>query len=142
MHSEAVAHLTAQENGNFIQTFLCELEHPGLTAIELLNMDPKQLVPIVGCTDCEDLHATLIAAAPPAPTNKSLTLYLAALRELRETGRVEAYVWMDTRDMVSNPLTKLEADGRLTLQELGSFLRDGIFKISHPFKWMNQLSYD
>ena len=140
MHSEAVSHITSQENCAYIQTYMHELEHPGLTASELIAAEGHELIPIIGITDCEDLHATLISPAAPTPSNKSLTLYLSALRELKELKRVKEYVWIDTRNMLANAMTKLELDGSITLLEIGEFLKTHVFTLSFPYKWGHNIT--
>ena len=70
MHAEAVSHMTSEEHASFIQTFLHELQNPGISAAELIAAEGFELTPILGVTDCEDLHAALISAAAPNPSNK------------------------------------------------------------------------
>ena len=99
-------------------------------------------MPIIGITDCEDLHAALNSAAAPNPTNRGLALYLAALRELRETQRVQAYCWCDTRDMLANSLTKIEVSGRVPIEEIKDFLKDFKLRFKHPYRWGHTLTYE
>lgn len=140
MHAEAVSHMTAQEHTAFIQTYVYELDHPGTTALKILDLKGSALSPVVGITDCDDLHAALTSAAAPNPSNKSLTLYLAALRELRELQRIQEYVWCDTRDMLANSLTKIEADGTCPVAEVEEFLRTFVLKFTHPYKWGTRMT--
>ena len=103
--------------------------------MQLLTPEPhSELLPIVSITDCNDLHDTLIAPAQPTSSNKHLSLYLAAIREFRSTGRVQAFVWADTRDMVSNSLTKLKEDGTVEVEIL-PILQTASWNLKHPYKW-------
>jgi hypothetical protein len=135
MHAEAVSAMTAQEHAGFVQTYVYELEHPGATAVEMIKLDGPALTPIIGITDCEDLHCALISAAMPNLSNKALSLYISALRELRQQKRVLEYMWCDTRDMVANGLTKIELDGTAPTLEMQEFLRTFVLQFKHPFKW-------
>ena len=66
-----------------------------------------------------------------------MTLYLVALRELLSLGQVRAYVWADTRDNVSNCLTKLKSDGTLDLDACFTSMRQtGAWEPKFPFGWM------
>ena len=123
MAAETLAQLQGIEEGMLLQTWFYELTHPSLDARQLLAVPPHELAPLVGVMDCEDLHAVLIKPAAPTPTNKSLVLHLSALREARETGRVQNWVWVSTDDMLSNGMTKLEASGTLPMQPLIDMLR-------------------
>ncbi len=91
---------------------------PTLSIWQLLDATSDVVAPIVACTDREDLYSVLISPATPAPTNRALALYLSALREQTEVGRVKAWVWLDTKDMLSNGLTKLNGDGTLPLDDI------------------------
>jgi len=92
-------------------------------------------VPILPVTDCLDVLESLVKTAVPTPVNRSLTLYLHALRELYQLGFVEAYLWTDTRDNIANALTKLKPDGTLDLGELKQFYQCGGWEPKHPFRW-------
>jgi hypothetical protein len=135
LHAEALAKINGLESTTYIQSYLLELCKPNLTAMQLLSPEPhSELLPIVSVTDCNDLHDTLIAPAQPTSSNKHLSLYLAAIREFRSTGRVQAFVWADTRDMVSNSLTKLKEDGTAELEIL-PILQNAFWNLKHPYKW-------
>ena len=136
MHAEALGTIAGIEAATFLQTFLLELAEPQISSLQLLEPQahPK-LIPITSCTDCEDLYSMLVALAQPGHSNKHLSLYIAALREFKAVKRVEAWCWIDTRDMLANGLTKLNEDGQVPLEELESVLQKFYWKPSHPFKW-------
>ena len=142
MHSEAVSHCTAQENASFIQTFLHEIMNPTLSAQQILALEGPSFTQNIGLVDCEDLHAALVSAAAPNPSNRALTLYLSSLRELKETKFVHEYLWVDTRDMLANAMTKVNEDGTIPLDEIQEFLTTGTVVFRHPYRWCHQLTYD
>ena len=123
MAAECLAQCQGIEEGLLLQTWLHELTHPSMDAKQLLAVPPKELSPLVGVMDCEDLHAVLIKPAAPTPTNKSLVLHLSSLRESLDSGRVQGWVWVSTDDMLSNAMTKLESDGTLPMEPLTDMLR-------------------
>jgi hypothetical protein len=103
--------------------------------LKLLHARGSELVPILSVTDCLDVLESLVKTAVPTPTNRALTLYLHALRELYQLGFVEAYLWTDTRDNLANVLTKLKPDGTLDLGEIKDFYLSGSWEPKHPFRW-------
>ena len=118
MAAETLALLQGCEEGLLVQTWLHELQHPLLTARELLQVAGSDMTEMIPATDCEDLHVVLVQPAAPAPTNKSLVLHLSALRDMRDQGQVRDWAWVDTHCNIANAMTKLENDGTLPLQIL------------------------
>jgi hypothetical protein len=123
LHAECLALVAATEEASHLQTWLYELKFPMLKTLEILNAEPRDMISIIGITDCKDLLDVLCKTAVTAVTNKAMTLYVAALRELKETGRVESWGWVDTRDNVSNGLTKLSEDGTLPMSDITNLHR-------------------
>jgi hypothetical protein len=139
MHAEALAATNGIEECLFLQTWLLELSKPQLSVWDLLHADSSMLLPVVACTDCNDLYEVLISPAFPIPSNRALTLYLAALREQRQLNRVKAWVWVDTRDCLANGMTKLEHDGTLPLKEISEALQHRHWEPSYAYRWNGQL---
>jgi hypothetical protein len=138
LHAEALAAINAIEGATFLQTYLLELEKSGVSTMQLLMPEQMSgLVPIVSATDCNDLYESLLSPAQTASSTKHLALYIAALREFRTTGRIQAYVWVDTRDMIANSLTKLKDDGS-NEPELLEVLKSSVWKLAHAYKWNSQ----
>ena len=137
-HAETLALIAGVEQSLFLQTWLWEFTQPVASTHSLINTNVSELVPIVGITDCQDLLENLIKPALPTPVNRSMTLYLVALRELLSSGFVRAFVWADTRDNVSNCLTKLKSDGSLDLDSCFTSLRKtGAWEPKYPFGWLS-----
>ena len=134
-HAEVLACLAGVEEAMFLQTWMYELANPYVTSLKLLSIPGKQHVQILPITDCLDVLESLTKTAVPTPVNRSLTLYLHALRELYQLGLVEAYLWCDTRDNIANALTKLKPDGTLDLGDLKDFYRGGGWEPKQPFRW-------
>ena len=135
LHAEALASINGLESTTHLQSYFLELQKPNLTAMQLLTPEVHpELIPIVAVTDCNDLHDSLIAPAQPSSSNKQLALYIAAIREFKTTGRVQAFAWIDTRDMVSNSLTKLKEDGTTEL-EISAVLSTATWNLAHAYKW-------
>lgn len=143
MHSETLSKLNGVEGGTYIQSYLLELEKPHLKCIELLEPEAhSEMIPLCSITDCDDLHAALTSPACPNPTNKQLSLYLSCLREYKLTRRIEAFIWVDTRDMLANALTKIEDSGVVPLEILPSCLRSNSWFPVHPYKWNSTWATD
>ena len=87
------------------------------------------------CTDCHDLYDVITAAAQAGITNKHLGLYVAAVREFKSVGRIQSFVWLDTRDMLANCLTKMEDSGELPLEDLDNFLKVATWSPKQAYQW-------
>ena len=135
LHSECLGLVAGAEEASHLQTWLYELSHPTVSTFDMINADSADLVPIIGITDCKDLLDVLTKPAVTALTNRSMTLYVAALRELKDTRRVEQWCWCDTRDNVANALTKLNSDGTLPLEPFSHLLKHGAWEPREPFRW-------
>ena len=90
---------------------------------------------MIGCTDCDDEHSVLVKPAAPAPTNKSMVLHLAALREAKENGTVSQWCWIADADNPANPLTKLSSDGTLPLRPLTTLLEKSYWEPIGPYRY-------
>ena len=84
-------------------------------------------VEMVLAIDALSVYAGVTATAVKIPAEKALWAHVQYLRELLDTGVIKFLVWIDTRDMVSDGLTKGKVDrsalqavmgGRLTLSHL------------------------
>lgn len=123
MCAEALAQLLGIESCLFLQTFLYELEHPAISALHLTKLEASDLLPIISCTDCNDVYEALISPAPPNLTNLSITLHITTLRHEKEIGKIRGWVWLDTEDMLANGLTKLNSDGTIPISDLNLALK-------------------
>ena len=126
------------EEATFIQTWLHEMTNPHLSIPDLIRTPGKDLIPIESITDCYDLYGLLVKPGAPNVSNKSLVLHLAYIREQKDEGRVRAWVWCDTKDMLANCLTKLEKDGSLPSADLAKAMHDLWWNPSHVFEYQGQ----
>ena len=138
MHAEALAKIAGIEAATYLQTYFLEINVPTISSLQLLTPEAHpELIPICSATDCRDLHEVLIAPAQSSMANKHLSLYIAAIREYQSTQRIQAFVWIDTRDMISNALTKLNDDGTATLIEVQDVWKRFEWKLQHPYQWQH-----
>ena len=137
-HAEALACIFGLESTTFVQTFLLELARPDIATLDLL--EPQEgVVPIVVVTDCNDLHSVLVAPAQTTLASKHLSLYVAAIREFKALNRVKSFVWIDTRDMAANSMTKLGKDQTVDSTEILPLLRTFSWTPRQPLTWQTQL---
>ena len=119
-----------------ICTLAIKNQKDGDEDLQLLEPEKHpQLIPIVLATDCNDLYDVLSSAAQAGISNKHLALYVAALREFRSVGRVQSFVWIDTRDMLANGLTKMLESGEVPLENLDYFLETTVWNPKHAYQW-------
>ena len=129
LHAETLALVSACEEGQLVQSFWHELQNPGMSAAQLINVPPDQMLHIRALTDCRDLLDTLISATPPVLSNKSQLLFTSYLREVNAE-----WLWIDTRENPANCLTKLEGNGRIDFAPLSELIRTGAFEPRYPFR--------
>jgi hypothetical protein len=125
-----------------IQTWFAELENPTMTARQMTNLPSVSLLPLEACTDCNDLYENVMNPAQPNLTNLSMTLHMMALRSDRESGRIRAWIWIDTNDMLANALTKHNTDGTLPQEDLVECLKVGWWSPRLPYKYEGRMTSD
>ena len=81
------------------------------------------------CVDAMSVQAAVTAQHVKAPAEGNLLGHIQFLRELLDTGVLSQIAWVDTRDMVSDGLTKGSID-REGLHEL----MKGTFRTQHDVK--------
>jgi len=137
MHSEILAMTAGAEEALYLQGWLQELSQPALSSWDLVGASAKSdgIIPIVLVTDCRDVQSTLTRPATTTPSNRALALYVSALRELKEVGRVEAIVWCSTHDCIADSLTKLSESGELPVQLLTEAQRRSYWEPLLPYLW-------
>ena len=91
----------------------------------------SQAVKTVLVIDALSVLSAVTAVTPKIPTEKGLMVLLRWLREQLETGRCYAIVWVDTRDMLADALTKGSVD-RAALHQV----MEGTWHVQHePNIW-------
>ena len=71
-----------------------------------------------------------------------MTLHMMALRADKESGRIRAWICLDTQDMLANALTKHNTDGTLPQEDLVGCLRVGWWSPLRPYKYEGQMTSD
>ena len=69
-----------------------------------------------------------------AITDLQLQIYISALRQDREMGRIRHIFKVTTDDMIANVGTKLESDGTMPIGDLHSTMRAGQYTIPEQYK--------
>jgi hypothetical protein len=93
-------------------------------------------IPMTLQIDAMSVFAAITATYIKHPAEKGLLSHVQFIRELLDTGVLRALIWIDTRDMTSDGLTKGSVE-RTALHEL----MDGIHTFKHEFKlWKSNLT--
>ena len=74
-------------------------------------------IPMTLQTDAMSVYAAVTATYIKNPAGKGLLSHVQFIRELLDTGVLKALLWIDTRDMSSDGLTKGSVD-RMLLHQL------------------------
>ena len=94
--------------------------------------------PLVLYLDALSVYAAVTATFIKIPAEKSLLSHIQFLRELLDNGVLSALIWIDTRDMVADGMTK-GAVGR----ELLHRLMNGYTTFMHPYKiWQPRIPHN
>ena len=99
--------------GMHLASALYEIAH-GVQTTETLRLiregglaSPLALVVVV---DAESVYSAITAQQVKTPAERSLLIHLQWVRELLDTHVLHTLAWCDTRDMVSDALTKGSVD--------------------------------
>jgi hypothetical protein len=92
-------------------------------------------VPAVLCIDALSVFAAVTATYIKAPAEKGLLAHVQYLRELLDLHVLSAIMWLDTRDMTADGMTKGSVE-----RDVLHLLMAGEIKFSHPPKiWTSLL---
>ena len=109
----------AVDQGLLLSQLMHELAHGPMTAVEARNqrLTGGYKIPQVLYLDAMSVFAAVTAVFIKTPAEKSLLCHIQFLRELLDHGVLAAIVWLDTRDMWSDGLTKgaVQRDALLSL---------------------------
>ena len=106
------AELSAVDDGTshclVMQCLIVEVPHGPLSAVSLKQlMESGSLpVPLGIVTGNQGMFSSVSAERLNAPTEPHLLYLLRSLRDRLDAGTVQALWWIDTRDMISDALTK------------------------------------
>ena len=109
-----------------IALYLHELKNGNLTANELLVVKEsgKLSYPITLCIDNRSVFDS-VTGSDVTCTDKSMVMHARALREFLDNRIIEYIMWIDTRDMLADALTK----GKIDKQMLNTALNQGLWEL-------------
>ena len=109
-HAESLANYIVVAAADMIGLRLTELNWPRRrpTLRELIDTEAigRYDIPIDAVTDCRDLYE-LVTGQKGDPQDRTQRLIVMSLRERRLLQRTRAYIWVDTKSMMANALTKV-----------------------------------
>ena len=96
------------DQGLLLSQLLTEITHGPMSATEARNqrLSGGYKIPQVLYLDAMSVFAAVTAVFIKTPAEKSLLCHIQFLRELLDHGVLAAIVWLDTRDMWADGLTK------------------------------------
>ena len=125
------------DQGVHLLQMMHEVQHGPLQASQArdLLISGGYKIPMVLYVDAMSVFAAVTATFIKTPAEKSLLCHVQYLRELLDRGTLSAIVWLDTRDMISDGLTK----GVISRKDLMK-LMDGVLATLHaPKSWSSKL---
>ena len=126
--AELLAAGDAIDQGVLVSHMLCELEEGVMTPGQArLRYMEGGFVPMSLCVDAKSVFAAVTATFIKTPAEKSLLCHIQYLRQQLDRKVLTSLLWLDTRDMGADGLTK-GAVSREALQEL----MRGEMHIRHP----------
>jgi hypothetical protein len=120
------------EVGRLVAYTLAEIVIPGCTAQSLIHMDEAGSLPfcLQLITDCRSLFDSLRCEETTIPTEQSLIMLLLQIKESMKTGTIKSIVWADTRDLISDGLTK----GTIARAALLAFSMSSLWKLKQTYE--------
>ena len=97
----------------FLRQIAHEFAYGPLSASDGRQLREGQLqttVHIEAAIDAMSVYAAVTADRVKAPAEKSLLSHVQFVRELLDKGIVRALIWLDTRDMTADGMTKSAVD--------------------------------
>ena len=117
----------AADQGVLIAQMLYELKHGVLSPTEARDKRTHGgYIPTALYLDAKSVYAAITASEVKVPAEKSLLTHILYLREMLDTHVMHYLVWLDTRDMVADGLTKGAVDRQALHQVM-----ECSFKIHH-----------
>ena len=128
--AELLAGGDAVDQGLLTSHMLLELESGPISMQEARNRRMQGgYIPTSLYLDAKSVYAAIIATFIKPPAEKSLLCHIQYIRELLDKGVIQYLFWIDTRDMISDGLTKGAVD-----RDALHALMDGVQKIQHAYE--------
>ena len=126
----------AFDQGLLSSHLIYEIEHgPLTTKVARDRRMEGGYIPILLYVDAKSVFAAVTATFVKTPAEKSLLCHVQYLRELLDKGVLQQIIWIDTRDMYADGLTK-GAVNRSAIQEIIS----GTMQLRHECeRWQSKL---
>jgi hypothetical protein len=106
---------------------LSELDVGPVTATEARTLSTsKGFMPMALYIDAKSVYAAITATCIKSPTDKALLCHILHIRELLDHRVLSSLIWLDTRDLTADGLTK----GAVPREAL-HVMQDGHMHISH-----------
>ena len=134
--SELHAACDAADLGILINLMLHETECGSVSASQARSLRDAggYAIPMCLCVDAMSVYAAITATFVKHPAEKGLLSHVQFVRELLDSHVLSALLWIDTRDMFADGLTK----GAIDREDLHAIMRgDLVFK--HEYKqWQSK----
>ena len=129
--AELYAACDAVDFGMLVIQLMQELEHgvDNFSTARQRRENGDWKIDMVAAVDAMSVYAAVTAGQLKIPTEKSLWSHIQYLRELLDTGVLRYLLWIDTRDMWSDGLTKGSVERSLIHE-----LMQGLLQGRHPYK--------
>ena len=125
--AELLSACDAADQGVLVSQMIHEITHGPSTAEEARRRILRGgFAPVGLYVDAKSVYAAVSATFVKTPAEKSLLTHVQFLREALERGMISVLLWIDTRDMISDGLTKGSV-GR----ELLHLCMDGTMNLQH-----------
>ena len=131
--SELFGVCDTQDHGFLLATLLHQLVQGACTASQAKDLREKGgwAVPMILILDAYSIFSATTAGHVKIPADSSLLAHLQYLRELLDTGILSELWWCDTRDMLSDGLTK----GQVERDALQKAMRGSIVLTQTVHSW-------
>ena len=136
--SELHAGCDSADLGILVLLILHEIHNGPVTKAQAraLRDNGGYCVPMVLYVDAMSVFAAITATYIKHPAEKGLLSHVQFVRELLDSGVLQALMWIDTRDMLADGMTKGSID-----RDMLHLCMEGYMKFAHEFKiWKSKLT--
>jgi hypothetical protein len=118
---------------------LAAIQLPGRSTQQLMHLEEQGKLPlwVEGVVDCRSIFDTLATPEPKAPSEGSLIMVLAGLKEALRTHHLKRLWWVDTKDMLSDGLNK----GLVPRTDLLLASCTGLWQLKHACKCFQEVTH-
>jgi hypothetical protein len=137
--AETQALVDSYEVARVITMTLAAIQLPGRSTQQLMHLEEQGKLPlwVEGVVDCRSIFDTLATPEPKAPSEGSLIMVLAGLKEALRTHHLKRLWWVDTKDMLSDGLNK----GLVPRTDLLLASCTGLWQLKHACKCFQEVTH-